>query len=95
MQRTWPTFPRLCARLCALISTRRGGGRGPAPARRAFPPRPQARPHYRSPWRKLTLATHAHLKALSQSAILALVPVVLVNGTLSASSAAVGEVPSD
>ena len=42
----------------------------------------------------LTFPPHAHFEALFESAVLALVPVVLVNRAVSAATAGVREVPS-
>lgn len=39
---------------------------------------------------KLTLATHAHLEALAQTTVLALVSVMLINWTLPVRATAVG-----
>ncbi len=43
----------------------------------------------------LTFLPHAHLEALFEPAVLALVPVVLVHGTAAAAPALVGQVASD
>ena len=43
----------------------------------------------------LTFSSHAHLQALFESAVLALIPVVLVNGTIPISTTRIGEIPAD
>lgn len=42
-----------------------------------------------------TLPSHSHLEAFLESAVLALIPVMLVNRTVPVSSASVSEVPPD
>lgn len=42
----------------------------------------------------LTFASHAHLEALLQAAILTLVPMVLVDGAVSAAAARISEIAS-